>query len=329
MADRFTVRDAGPGATDHWWALAERCRGGGVAGRVRATHERTLALAFDAPDRPADARVVVLGRADVRPGPLVTRLSAARTVSFDELGVDAGASCRLTVDRPGRDPVLGLAVGDVRVELDTGRLSLLPAGTDRPRYRTGGFARGSGRRRAGLALLDWLRATDRDDGVGWIPALATHCRGERDDRVDGLADEAVAAVRGRGPSPHDSVAHALLGRGPGSTPAGDDLLAGLVFALACGGPAVRRGALAYGRRLADWAGDRTTFLGAAMLAAAARGRAARPVRSCLADLVAADVTWPTAAVEDALALGHTSGPATLAGLLTATLVVVPRLAAGD
>jgi hypothetical protein len=328
----FAVRDAGAGATEHWWALARRAGDGEpVYGRVVAVHERTLTLAFERDEGGAlPARVVTLGRADVRPGPLLARVSGAG-VAFDRLGVESGTPCRVTVEGPdGRDPVLRLSVGDaVGVTVDTRRLSVLPAGSGRPRYDAARFERGTESWQRHRDLLAWLRRTGHTDGLGWVDALDTHCRTGTDERVAALVENVVAATReGRLPSPADSQSHALLGLGPGSTPAGDDLLAGLLFALRCVEPAGASGTVAYGRTVTARARDRTTVLSAALLAQAARGRATAPVRACLADLTAAGTgEWPPASVESVLEVGHTSGPATLAGLLTATLAVCPRLAA--
>lgn len=89
---------------------------------------------------------------------------------------------------------------------------------------------------------------------------------------------------------------ALLGRGPGLTPLGDDVLAGALVALmAAGSPA--------GPRLAaevmTAAFRRTTFVSAALLWHAARGE-------CIPELAALLTGMPGAA-EALLRVGHTSG----------------------
>jgi Protein of unknown function (DUF2877) len=100
---------------------------------------------------------------------------------------------------------------------------------------------------------------------------------------------------------------ALLGRGPGLTPLGDDVLAGALVALvAAGSPA--------GPRLASEvmkvAFRRTTFVSAVLLWHAARGE-------CVPELAAVLAGVPGAA-EALLRVGHTSGAGLAHGVRVAT-----------
>ena len=106
----------------------------------------------------------------------------------------------------------------------------------------------------------------------------------------------------------------LLGRGPGLTPAGDDLLAGLLVGLA-GRPDLRDPLAA---AVLAAAPRRTTWLSAELLAHAAHGRAA-PAVVAVADALAGygdDDALPRA-LPALLAVGHTSGAALARGLLLA------------
>jgi len=106
----------------------------------------------------------------------------------------------------------------------------------------------------------------------------------------------------------------LLGRGPGLTPAGDDLLAGLLVGLA-GRPDLRDPLAA---AVLGAAPRRTTWLSAEMLVHAAHGRAA-PAVVAVADALAGygdDDALPHA-LPALLAVGHTSGAALARGLLLA------------
>jgi hypothetical protein len=112
----------------------------------------------------------------------------------------------------------------------------------------------------------------------------------------------------------DALALGWLGRGPGLTPAGDDLLAGLLVGLA-GRPDLRDPLAAAVLRHAP---PRTTWLSAELLRLAADGLAA-PAVVRVADALAghgpaADLDRATAAL---LAVGHTSGAALARGLLLA------------
>lgn len=117
----------------------------------------------------------------------------------------------------------------------------------------------------------------------------------------------------------------LLGRGPGLTPSGDDLLLGW---LAMAAHAHREWGLpdpsALAARLAARAPRRTTRVAAAMYAAAARGRYA-PAVGTVCSAGAAELP---AALARLAAVGATSGLDTLAGVAAAARGVSPRGAAG-
>lgn len=112
----------------------------------------------------------------------------------------------------------------------------------------------------------------------------------------------------------DELARSLLGLGPGLTPAGDDLLAGLLVGLARR-PDLRDPLAAAVARVAP---GRTTWLSAELLRLAADGLAA-PAVVAVADALAGH--GPDDALADAvpalLAVGHTSGAALARGLLLA------------
>jgi hypothetical protein len=107
------------------------------------------------------------------------------------------------------------------------------------------------------------------------------------------------------------VAEDLVGLGPGLTPSGDDVLAGLLLALRLLGGAIRGGTRAVW--LADWlsaavtwdAADRTTSVSATLLHCAARGQAAGEVAAVLRGLAGQEPARPV--VTRLLAAGHTSG----------------------
>ncbi|MGW3376231.1 oxamate carbamoyltransferase subunit AllH family protein [Streptomyces hydrogenans] len=123
------------------------------------------------------------------------------------------------------------------------------------------------------------------------------------------------AVRDGGAAPVRRGVLALLGLGPGLTPAGDDFLTGLALVAALPGsrlaalrPPLREVLAAHGRR--------TTALSLATLHEAAEGR----VRSELLALVALLATGDPgaalhASVRKVLAIGHSSGGDTLSGLV--------------
>jgi Protein of unknown function (DUF2877) len=119
----------------------------------------------------------------------------------------------------------------------------------------------------------------------------------------------------------DRLACALLGRGPGLTPAGDDLLAGLLLGHVAfeSGKSPGSGGRSATDPLADaiaaLAPTRTTALSAALLAHAARGECIPEAAAFAAALAGTTAVEP--ALHRLLRVGHTSGAALALGLILA------------
>jgi hypothetical protein len=124
----------------------------------------------------------------------------------------------------------------------------------------------------------------------------------------------------------------LLGRGPGLTPSGDDLLAGLVAGVVLLADAVhgRAGrpladvAQRVGSRLAAAAPDATTAISAALLQHAAHGEVAEPAAQLLRTLAGHGPVDD--AVAGLLAVGSSSGRDLAAGILAAAELVLAPVA---
>jgi hypothetical protein len=103
----------------------------------------------------------------------------------------------------------------------------------------------------------------------------------------------------------------LLGRGPGLTPSGDDVLAGFLIGRVAWG-----GSMAGVRRIVETvAPNRTTALSAQLLRHAIRGECCPQVAAVVNRLGHRRPSDGT--TDDLLALGHTSGPALAWGLIAA------------
>jgi len=105
----------------------------------------------------------------------------------------------------------------------------------------------------------------------------------------------------------------IAGLGVGLTPAGDDFLIGVMYALW----AIfdQKDAARWSRTIADAASSRTTMLSAAMLQASANGHASEHWHALVDVLCKENVTDVTRVCMDILSLGHTSGADMLAGFL--------------
>lgn len=132
--------------------------------------------------------------------------------------------------------------------------------------------------------------------------------GDHEVRVTRLADVSVPSVAGHETTWSPRHLDRLLGRGPGLTPLGDDVLAGWFAARAAAGRPDVVLAAAVRRRLGD-----TTLLSATLLDCAMRGEVLPQLAAWLRD--------PTSTTTEALlAVGATSGTGLLAG---AALALTP------
>ncbi len=186
----------------------------------------------------------------------------------------------------------------------------------------------------GGAIL--VNAAPRPRGLGAVPParLAGAVRwltGRVADPLDGPGRAAVAALveaLACGERPDPAVAR-LLGRGPGLTPTGDDVLAGALVTLAALGSPM---SVPLGAAVLASAPDATTTVSAGLLRHAAAGECIPQ----LADLLTAvgDGTADPAAgalpraAGALLAVGHCSGAGLLHGVLVAVAIAHARLAQG-
>ena len=174
--------------------------------------------------------------------------------------------------------------------------------------------------------------------VGRVPALAPADRVRLDPsraRVwrtepppqpapEAMIRDACAAVRvhlwndpralSLGATPFDESVQALAGRGPGLTPAGDDVLLGWMLARrAVAHPSWRHEAAAILRA----ARSTTTTPSRALLLWGSRGQAPEVAAAALSALLAADGAALAPAVRGLRGFGRTTGPAILTGLVVA------------
>ena len=130
------------------------------------------------------------------------------------------------------------------------------------------------------------------------------------------------AVRERDPVPARAAARALLGRGPGLTPEGDDLVAAVAGTLAVVGPVTGVDGTVRDALLAALVAGpgRTTALSATLLALASERRLAEPAGRLLDLGPGGEGAWP-GALSRLGRLGHGSGRAYAAGIAaTASLL---------
>ncbi len=309
---RLTAVAVGCGATEHVRRLAPRTADP-VAGEVVAVFKRVIYVGFERAGGPR--RVFAVGDTSLRAGPLLAAVELG-VGGWAQTGITSGDPCYL---HPGITGV-ELDVGSVHVCLPEATLGLLPAGQSLPAIGAAQFQSGQRERLRHRGLLDWLLDASMTDGLGWLDRLDAALAGTGDADLDGLVDGLLS------PDPHPEAAlETLVGRGPGATPAGDDVLCGLLVTARCVDGLSRR-AWQTGRAVAREAVGNTTPVSRELLRQASLGRAAAPYRQCLHDLLSPSSPAVPETVGPVLDIGHTSGCALLAGTLTVTLAAAPEVA---
>ncbi|MCP3993907.1 MAG: DUF2877 domain-containing protein [bacterium] len=166
------------------------------------------------------------------------------------------------------------------------------------------------------------------------PVLAPITEAELASTIEGLPNDVpdidsgplAAALRARSAGGVLHSARALLGKGPGLTPEGDDFIAGALAATRLLAEAMRRErtiAMVAGISvpLARLAEVRTTAFSASLIQSALRGQVAEPAGSLLRAMTGrGDVA---AAHLGLIRVGHTSGPALAAGMVLGAQSLIP------
>ena len=270
-------------------------------GRVAAVFRRSCHVLDD------DGKVACIVDRRLGNGPVNICVDLPDGLAVNDLGISPGARLRLAGENLHLDGVtLGLSGAERWTPPPVGPQA--SAAEVRRRVSTLGAALASFAPTEGLAPtasvaehLAWSRSVEPG---------ATHLVAAALPHVDGLMRGLLALD---GPLVDASVG-GLVGLGPGLTPSGDDLLAGLLLAMTVGeaGPAAKL----LGDSASSLAVDRTTVLSATLLGHAAKGSGPEAAHTLLASILGEspqpDLQGAARSLTEA---GHTSGWDTLAGLL--------------
>lgn len=328
---RFRADNVGAGSAEALWPVVRYLCDGpdGLTGCVATAFARTIHVMVPTPgyeDRPTH---VVFGTGDVRDGPLLVRLRTPNRFRFDSPA--AGEVVRFRLDAAESRLAVDLA-GGLTVIVPLSVLPELPAGGGiHERFPGDRFGPTSETVEMHRELIGELRAEGVEDGLGLLDSLHRCHTGQSRGRLDNLI-EALSAALGTDEGAVPSPVRSLVGRGPGATPSGDDFLVGALLVLCLvADDVVGRRARRLGDRIATLAQGQTTRVSTALLSQAARGRAGEPAHDCVRVMTRPDPEKQTlrAAARRVIETGHTSGADCLAGILTATTTVLPKLAADD
>jgi hypothetical protein len=309
-----------------------------AVGTVHRVFDRSFYIQFDAEHTAAldipGPRLVVIGGPTFS-GPLSLRVQPDAPRGFEPDQLSTGTPCRLraATTTEGRGTVHVLATGDaLEIEFEARLLEAQPT-TSWPTVKLESIHPESHVWRYAAEAVAGLIESEATDGLGWLDHLqqVTESPSIPDEFV-GLVQGCIEAVQsGWDGQPPESV-HELLGRGPGATPSGDDILAGLFLMLVrTTTGAARRRVRHAGDELVELADNRTTSISTALLAQAMRGRAADPILEAREALLTPEMGLEDrrAALSDIRSIGHTSGLDTLVGMLVALLYIGPNLARSE
>lgn len=326
---RFTVQGLGIGAAEIWAATTTDLADGQptTVGTVFQTFDRTaylqIAESFGNSLEIPGPRLVLLADTSVT-GPLAMRLETDSPHGLPTDTITESMPCRLR----GRSGEYVLGVGPaIEVAFDQATIDAGLA-DDPSRFSRDAPASGGSVDAAAREALEWLVDSDFEDGLGWLPTLHAHVRdsGPAGD-VGTVARAWVDAMTEGGDAvvPEDAVA--ILGRGPGATPSGDDITAGICVTLAATVDAeTRQRVMTVGDAVIAAALERTTTVSTALLAQATRGRAADPVLEALEGLL---TPTPDRVRREAFQrltdVGHSSGIDMAVGMLLTLLVIRPAI----
>lgn len=286
--------------------LAEPLPGTGRWGTVFAVFRRSCYL------ESLDGQVFCLADSRLGEGPLTMGVEIPSDVTLGDLGVREG--CHLESD--GVDLRLGRAI-----VLQTSGMSTWAPELVRKTATPNELLRRIN------TLMNLVRPLLPSDGLGpIIPHLADLAIGELPTikLMNAAAQSAVSCISklsdGLIRLDHESVDQAvsgLVGLGPGLTPSGDDLLAGMLVALlAMPDTASQPSVDLLARCVTRHAAEKTNRISSAMLEQSAKGNGSAAQHRLLRCLLGVD-TQPdiSRATLELIQVGHTSGWDTLAGIL--------------
>ena len=285
-------------------------------GHIFSVHQRSLILQPE-PHTPRTPEFLIIGLSSLESGPLFIALPSDAMASFQSHSFHTGQPFHLFRRRiqqrcPSNSSVYRLQIGPA---LDV-HMEVLPQPSNLGSFqiREGIWcpARGETLDR----MWEDIQIAGHMDGLGWLRAHPFP-----PDSPGAQGHTIINEIHGFLNALHYSEncipeTLGLLGRGPGATPSGDDVLAGLLLVLHHGLPeSLQAIGTQLGTHVAEGAHTRTNALSRAFLNQARRGRAAESLFHILRTIIFPTQETPTHELIDrAASIGHTSGIDTLIGM---------------
>lgn len=302
-------------------------------GTVLEVFDRSVYLELDHDgfsDRPV-ASVVVLGTGSLRSGPLLTRTDADTWFSFDDLGISSGGSCWIgRVKKPNQPDRFILTVDQViDVRFDANFLERSKTNTE-PYCDLCAIDRHNEIWNRTQNTIEWAVRSGIDDGLNWLPDLAQNITNEQISHTSGQFEKLASTWKDylEQPSANNfdiTPWKRLIGRGPGATPSGDDIISGVLLTLNYMTEGKKRQKVQdAGLEIVTHAESQTTTVSAALMEQAALGRGSDIANKCLKSLLTTTQEKNRRnAVSELIEIGHTSGADILTGIFITILSISP------
>lgn len=336
---RYRVTGVGVGAAEIWQAVFDYASDRApldeplTVGTLLQSYDRSAYVEFadhitDSVDVPGPALVLLAG--DSFTGPLATRIRSESTPGFPTSALDPGADCRIRFAIGGPDTAQRFVVSIGRtLDLELDPSVLQPVDQVAVQYgNLQDIDTDSDVWRRAAETLEWLSASQVDDGLGLLSTLDAMRQGSApDSEISGIVDAWVTVLDTDLDDLPDGAGVSLLGRGPGATPSGDDIVSGILLALHRTTDGRRRDRVERAGASMVAAGiERTTTISTALLAQAALGRTSASVERGLEALLSPESNDdPTDAAREMTRIGHSSGVDMLVGMLLTVLFVAPAV----
>jgi hypothetical protein len=333
------VTEMGVGAREIWRSVVEQSmpsnNGAVEIGSVLKVFDRSVYLEFDhegLADRPVPP-IVLLGTSGLGSGPLLTRVETDPGFSFDDLGISSDAPCRLGCSaRSNQSKQYTLTVdhvADVRFDAEVFEQSKVDIEQYHDIHSIDRHSEVWNRTRE---TLEWIMESDIEDGLDWFPALAAAVADEGRlppaSRFGQLTASWVDLFETASANSFDTRPwEKLIGRGPGATPSGDDIISGVLVTLNhVTGAKLGEDVQHAGMEIVAHAVDSTTKVSASLMEQTALGRGTEVTNRCLRRLLTSTRREDRRnAVSELIKVGHTSGADMLFGMFLAILAIAPSV----
>lgn len=339
--ERLQVAEMGAGAIEVILSLIrhlECSTYNQIEGKVTAVFDRTLHISLPMSTISKQNSLIVLGREDIRDGPLLLKVPSPLGFSFNQQVGDESESVTIRLYESESTLEIDLERG-LTVCIDTAQIPTLPAaGGIYKEIKIADFKSGGELVKSNKKLLEYVLDQGVEDGLGLLTEVNQSSTSEPSDLPDQLTKSFSRILcRAKFGLHNDTPIEGevlfqpvtrLIGRGPGATPSGDDLLIGIFLILQrISDDDLSKAAKRLCIQLSKEANSMTTRISSSLLTQVTKNRAAKPAVVC-----ARTITEPASSkneliesAEDLIQTGHTSGIDCLTGMLIATTLILPQL----